>query len=1224
MKSISVSRSSFVILLCLLIPCCITTSLPGMKQTISDAQTTGWGGPESTDLTAGDDWLSGWRYRVEHLIHNSTGAGSNYQIQLTVLYGAGTNAGATLYCDTDCQSDFDDLRFTDDDGVTLLDYWRESFNDSENATFWIEVADSLDYNVTIFVYYGNTECDTTSDGDSTFLFFDDFEDSTLDTDKWDVFGPWIESAGYSSVSITSTGSSINFPSMKTDGQWDMRDVSIVSRWRINQLTVNREWGVSCADTAGDDHTRMAYFLAFNTSGLNNVRSYYDVNSAPGYDHFEPVIGQYVPNEFMITEIVSTPNNVTKNSWIQNQTILDTYSGYSFDSTPQFIFLGCYVYSWNGILDSGDLNLDFDYVFLRSASSSKPVQGEWQEQESWLSGWSYRKSHELTNSTGAGSNYQVSFNVVFGTGTDSGDTMFCEEKCQPDFDDIRFTDNDGATLLDYWRESYLDSENASFWVKIADSLDNDVSIFIYYGNSSCSSTSNGTNTFIFFDDYENNNLDRWDGTTSAGFICATDEVVHGTYSLKKYSTVPGADIFKNLTQSGEALTHDFMVHSWIRDDNQLRGGHAPLVRSLSENWVYACRGYDGQFSYLQDGLNYVHWPDNYTGGSDQWFEINVGLSMSTDKIQAWKDGLYMGEISLISGGGASISDDLYAIGYGQQSNYVSWWDDTFVRKWAVSEPTHGVWDEQGSATWHHDCSNTTGFSYNDSWNINWMQWNSVSGNLSSDGSELSVSYVPIGTLYHGPVFEYALPEAFAVEDLLNFSVQVSADNSLASYLGYQVVMLGDANRNPVMFLSFGDGWSGSSQGAYGVSYVYANGSRDGYGSGYPITWTAFDGSMGLRYNESLGLMGNVEGIGDAFITAFSESDRTRQIHYVAIASARHDTSPLFPMLVDEIFIETTDGLAQLPRATIVGTDDFALEAGTGSHEISWQVENMNPTSYEIYRNSSLLEAGLMTGSTLTYHIANLYPGVYDYMAVIYGDGDVTVVDHVIVTASDTTAPFLSNPMPIWYELGSSGNVIYWTISDLDPGNYKIYQDGEVIRSIYWTTDNVYISIDGLDLGRYNFTIQVFDASNNHDSDTVIVTVEDTTAPTVNSPTDITLESAAANIDISWLAEDLRPDTYKIYRDDILVANGSWSEGNIIYQIPSNLLAGVYNYTIVVYDTSGNFASDTIIVEIQQTWIEGLGDITVMAITIGGFSVIVIVVVLILKNKQEIGVSGFEYG
>ncbi|MCX6752377.1 MAG: DUF2341 domain-containing protein [Candidatus Nomurabacteria bacterium] len=88
---------------------------------------------------------------------------TNYQVQISVTY------------DSDMQADFDDIRFTDSDGTTLIDYWLEIKTDSSSATFWVEVPIiSASSNKIIYMYYGNSSVSSTSSGDNTFPFFDDF------------------------------------------------------------------------------------------------------------------------------------------------------------------------------------------------------------------------------------------------------------------------------------------------------------------------------------------------------------------------------------------------------------------------------------------------------------------------------------------------------------------------------------------------------------------------------------------------------------------------------------------------------------------------------------------------------------------------------------------------------------------------------------------------------------------------------------------------------------------------------------------------------------------------------------------------------------------------------------------------------------------------------------------------------------------------------------------
>ncbi|RLI27326.1 hypothetical protein DRO58_04495, partial [Candidatus Bathyarchaeota archaeon] len=119
-------------------------------------------------------------------------------------------------------------------------------------------------------------------------------------------------------------------------------------------------------------------------------------------------------------------------------------------------------------------------------------------EGWLTGWQYRKSHTIIGSTaGAVTDYQVKIKVYYGGGSDSGENVYLNGKCQPDFDDIRFTASDGETLLSYWIEEKVDGNYAIVWVKIPSIPANPDTaiIYIYYGNPTATSESDEDATFI---------------------------------------------------------------------------------------------------------------------------------------------------------------------------------------------------------------------------------------------------------------------------------------------------------------------------------------------------------------------------------------------------------------------------------------------------------------------------------------------------------------------------------------------------------------------------------------------------------------------------------------------------------------------------------------------------------------------------------------------------------
>lgn len=115
--------------------------------------------------------LTGWSYRKEFSLSRASGAVTNYQMKLLVGESSGAT-GEDVDCGGHCLSNFNDLRFTKSDGVTLLDYWIESITGTtpnQLATVWIEF-DSIGTDATEFyMYYGNSGAAAASSGANTFI-----------------------------------------------------------------------------------------------------------------------------------------------------------------------------------------------------------------------------------------------------------------------------------------------------------------------------------------------------------------------------------------------------------------------------------------------------------------------------------------------------------------------------------------------------------------------------------------------------------------------------------------------------------------------------------------------------------------------------------------------------------------------------------------------------------------------------------------------------------------------------------------------------------------------------------------------------------------------------------------------------------------------------------------------------------------------------------------------
>jgi len=120
------------------------------------------------------------KYRRIMTVDNSGNSETltDYQIFLNVTY------------DSDMQPDFDDLRFTwyneTSDQEVSIDYWLDKHVDSEYALVWVEVPSiqGLGQEV-LYMYYGDPDAVSGSNGEETFVFFDGFStDTTSNYEVW--------------------------------------------------------------------------------------------------------------------------------------------------------------------------------------------------------------------------------------------------------------------------------------------------------------------------------------------------------------------------------------------------------------------------------------------------------------------------------------------------------------------------------------------------------------------------------------------------------------------------------------------------------------------------------------------------------------------------------------------------------------------------------------------------------------------------------------------------------------------------------------------------------------------------------------------------------------------------------------------------------------------------------------------------------------------------------
>jgi hypothetical protein len=143
--------------------------------------------------------------------------------------------------------------------------------------------------------------------------------------------------------------------------------------------------------------------------------------------------------------------------------------------------------------TGAASIDNITLYYRYSQDNNTWIGPW-----WNSSWGYFKTCQINNPL---DDYQMKIIV----GNSTGGDVICEGYAQPDFDDIRFLRTDNSTELPYWRENYTADTQATFWVN---NLYNDSIILMYYGNDEVTTSSNGTATFIMFDDFSSDTDSNW--------------------------------------------------------------------------------------------------------------------------------------------------------------------------------------------------------------------------------------------------------------------------------------------------------------------------------------------------------------------------------------------------------------------------------------------------------------------------------------------------------------------------------------------------------------------------------------------------------------------------------------------------------------------------------------------------------------------------------------------
>ncbi|MEM4620720.1 MAG: DUF2341 domain-containing protein, partial [Desulfurococcaceae archaeon] len=136
-------------------------------------------------------WLEGWKYRLPVDIGPNTGE------DITDTVGVVVIDTKTLIDLGLMKQDCSDIRVTDSDGVTLLPFWVQPdschsgnplvYGYSGNTLIYVRLPEVKGgEKKRVYIYFGNSEAESASNGEAVFAFFDDFDKEEIDLNKWQI------------------------------------------------------------------------------------------------------------------------------------------------------------------------------------------------------------------------------------------------------------------------------------------------------------------------------------------------------------------------------------------------------------------------------------------------------------------------------------------------------------------------------------------------------------------------------------------------------------------------------------------------------------------------------------------------------------------------------------------------------------------------------------------------------------------------------------------------------------------------------------------------------------------------------------------------------------------------------------------------------------------------------------------------------------------------------
>jgi hypothetical protein len=328
--------------------------------------------------------------------------------------------------------------------------------------------------------------------------------------------------------------------------------------------------------------------------------------------------------------------------------------------------------------------------------TKKVEAGW-----WDDTWHYRKSISIGSGSTAGTDFQIKIND-YDTSSD-----ISAGKMQTDCSDIRFTSAAGVELP-YWIESGCNTSTTDIWVKVDQiPATGGTTIYMYYGNPGASTGSDGKDTFILFDDFEDGDLADWQQSNPA----------YGAWTVVsnvKYSGNYAAYGTDTSTLSSNQLYRDISLGSFVLEENVRFGEtnlyHYPFIATVTPSgsayWGIASN--NGYWQYTIGGA-YTNYTTAKTYAATTWYKEVIKYDETAVVHKVSIDGTSFNNVAAKNTSGVDVTGVTrinLVPGISYESGGDMWVDNIFIRQYMSTEPTVGApgGEEQGTspiAYWNFD-------------------------------------------------------------------------------------------------------------------------------------------------------------------------------------------------------------------------------------------------------------------------------------------------------------------------------------------------------------------------------------------------------------------------------------------------------------------------------------------------------------------------------------------